>query len=190
MNRNTVWSGAACLLACVCGAQVFAMGGDYQVNADGKIVLQQADWPVGLGELINSGPVFHGHWVNANSEFFFLGDTASLARFLKRYGDLKNTPLVVVLHAGSARQSKLWGEKPADRYDWKVSVLKRGWGAPEKPASQEDSWVVTVDVWIDHNIRLADLAVPKGVQLKSAGEIEAFISKHESGQPTAPAEKR
>ena len=173
------------LAACFLAPPALGMGGDYRIDADGKFVPEQRDWPPGLVGLINSGPVFHGHWVNANSEFFFLGDTASLTRFLKRYSGLKNTPLGVVLHAGSARRSELWGDKPTERYDWKVSVLRRGRGAPEKPDNPKEKYVVTVDVWIDHDIRLGDLVVPKDVQVKSAGGIEAFVTKHQGAQPRA-----
>lgn len=171
MNSKIKSAIVACVLCCVWTPHLLAMGRDYQIGTNGNIISQQPDWPSGLAELINSGPVFHGHWVNANSEFFFRGDTGSLTRFLGHYSTLTNTPLVVVLHAGSARRSELWGDKPTDRYDWKVILLKRGRGAPEKPASPQEQWVVTVDVWIDHDIRLADLVVPKNVQLKSAGEI-------------------
>lgn len=175
----------AAVLLCVSIPRASAMGSDYQIDADGKIISQQPDWPSGLADVINAGPVFAGHWVNANSEFFFLGDTASLNRFLTRYSGLKDTPLVVILHAGSARRSELWGDKPAERYDWKAIVLKRGWGAPEKPDSREEKWIVTIDVWMDHDIRLAEIVIPKNVRVKSAGEIETFIAKQQGAQPTS-----
>ena len=186
MNSKIKSAIAACALLSVWTPHLLAMGSDHQIDEHGNIISQQPEWPAGLAELINAGPVFHGHWVNANSEFFFLGDTGSLTRFLRRYSSLTNTPLVVVLHAGSARRSELWGEKPTDRYDWKVIVLKRGWWPGlEKPASPQEQWVVTVDVWIDHDIRLADLVVPKNVQVKSAGEVETFVAKHNDAQPAS-----
>ena len=161
--------------ALILAQPVFAMGGDHPINPDGVIVAQQPDWPAGLADLINSGPVFSGHWVNANSEFFFLGDAASLTRFLTRYATLKNTPLLVIIHGGSARWSELWGDKPSSQYDWKVLLEKRGWGAPAKPDKPEEQWVVTVDVWVDRNVRLSELKCPKNVEVKSGGEIERFI---------------
>ncbi len=187
MIKNFKSAVIACLLLCASTPDLFAWGNDYQIDTNGNIVEQQ---PVGgLLELVNSGPVFHGHWVNGNSEFFFLGNTASLTRFVKRYATLKNTPLVLVVHAGSARSSALWGEKPSERYDWKVSLLKRGRGAPEKPETPEEEWVVTVDVWIDNNVRLQDLVVPKKVKVRSAGEIETFISKHNDAQQPPERDK-
>ena len=99
MNSKIISAIVACVLFCVWTPHLLAMGGDYQVDTNGNIISQQPDWPSGLAELINSGPVFHGHWVNPNDEFFFLGDTGSLTRFLTRYSSLTNTPLVVVLHA-------------------------------------------------------------------------------------------
>ena len=189
MNRMTAILVAGAV-ACTLGASAWGMGGEYPIDADGNIASQQPDWPAGLAELINSGPVFHGQWVNANSEFFYLGDTASLTRFLKRYSTLKNTPLVVILHAGSARRSELWGDKPGARYDWKLLVLKRGWGAAEKTDNPEEKWVVTVEVWIDHDIRLADMVVPQNVDIRSAGEVETFIAQHMNAQPSSPAGKK
>lgn len=173
-------TGSFVLLAtCLLTPPAFGIGADHQIDQDGNIRgAQSPDWPSGLAGLINSGPVFHGHWVNANSEFFYLGDTASLTRFLKRYATLKNTPLVVVIHAGSARRSELWGEKPKERYDWKVLVLRRGRGAPEKADSPDEKWVVTVHVWIDRSVRLGELVVPGNVNVESGGEIETFIGKH------------
>jgi hypothetical protein len=184
--RLTVITG---LLLCGSTPSLFAMGSDYRIDTNGNIVEQQPDWPAGLLGLVNSGPVFHGHWVNANSEFFFLGNTASLTRFIQRYATLKNTPLVLVVHAGSARRSALWGDKPSERYDWKVSLLKRGWGAPKKTENPKEKWVVTVDIWIDNNVKLTKLAIPKSVKVRSAGEIEVFISKNNDAQPTDALDK-
>ena len=153
---------------------VLAMGGDYRLDANGNIVSGQPDWPVGLAELINCGPVFSGHWVNADSEFFFLGDSASLTRFLKRYAALKDTPVMVVIHAGSERHSELWGDKPKEKYDWKLLLRKRDRGATATPG-KPGRWLVTVDVWIDRNIRLSALERPKNVEVRSGGEIERFV---------------
>jgi hypothetical protein len=168
--RTNVIGSFVLVASLMAGLPVFAMGGDYEINADGNIVSQQPDWPAGLADLINSGPVFSGHWVNANSEFFYLGNTASLERFITRYATLENPPLAVVIHAGSERGSALWGDKPKEQYDWKVWVQNRQ--IPEKQL-----WTVTVDVWIDRNIRLSEykLPWPRNVGLRPAGEIERFI---------------
>jgi hypothetical protein len=191
MIKNIKLAVITCLLLCGPTSRLFAMAMDIGIDTNGNILERSQDWPAGLFELVNSAPVFHGHWVNVNSEFFFMGNTASLTRFVKRYATLKNTPLVLVVHAGSVRPNGLWGDRPSERYDWKLSVLMRGRGAPWKPINLEDldnleklkdQWVVTVDVWIDNNITLKDLTVPKEVKVTSAGEIETFISKHNDAQ--------
>ena len=46
---------------------------------------------------------------------------------------------------------------PSGHYDWSLSVLARGWGAPAAPAGTSGKYVVTVTVWIDEHIRLDDL---------------------------------
>jgi hypothetical protein len=160
-------------------SSVWAMGGDHKFDENGNIYVgSHLDWPSGLVDLINSGGCFHGHWVNANDEFFYQGDTALLNKFLKSYSKLNDTPLAVVIHAGSFRRSALWGEKPDKPYDWKLLVQKHGWGAPGTPNSANEKYVVTLDVWIDRGIHLADLDIPDKVTIKSGNEIEDFISKH------------
>jgi hypothetical protein len=163
-------------------SRVWAWGGDHVIEADGKIKIGiHEDWPVGLENLINSGGCIHGHWVNANDEFFYKGDTATLNKFLEKYSTFKDTPLTLVIHAGSHRRSALWGEKPEKPYDWKLLVQKHGWGAPETDSSNiNEKYVVTLDVWIDRDIKLAEIIVPANVVVKSGGEIEDFISKHKS----------
>jgi hypothetical protein len=169
---------------------LWAWGGDYIIGESGKIQTGQSDWSSGLVDLMNSSGCFHGHWVNANDEFFYQGDTALLNQFLKRYSTLNDTPLTVIIHAGSFRRSALWGEKPDKPYDWKLLVQKHGWGAPETSNSPNEKYVVTVDVWIDRGIRLADLHVPDNVTIHDGNEIEDFISKHKVKQDKVIQDKK
>lgn len=167
-------------LALVGAAAPFAwgLGGDYTIRPDGDIVSQQPDWPEGLADLVNSGSAVDGYWVNASSAFFFVGETEVLNTFLNDYGRLKHTPLVAVLHAGSERKGKPWGDQPTEHYDWKLTVLRRGWGAPEAPDRPDEKYVVTVDIWLDRNVRLSELKIPPTVEVKSGGEIDEFIRNH------------
>jgi hypothetical protein len=172
-------------------SRVWAWGGIYTLNAEGKLQFSTSgDGPTGLVDLMNSGGCFYGHWVNANEEFFYQGDSALLNKFMERYSKLKNTPLTLIIHAGSHRRSVLWGEKPEKSYDWKLLIQKYGWGAPETASTDaDDKYVVTVDAWIDRGIRLADLDIPANVAVKSGGEIEDFISKYKTKQPMASEDK-
>ncbi len=177
-------------LACCDGA--FSMGG---VHPPGKLGKIHSDWPDALLELINFDGRVHGHWVNANDEFFFEGDTAALEQFLSRYVKLQDTPLKLVLHSGSIRRSALWGEKPRAHYDWKLFVQRRGWGVPLDPKrpKNDPGYVVTVDVWLDGRVDLAKLGVPIQIGVESSGKtdqesssvIDDFIAKHEARRKRA-----
>ena len=63
-----------------------------------------------LSELANWPSRVDGHWVNGNDEFFYQADTVVVNRFLVQCSKLKGTPSKVVIHAGSARRSALWGK--------------------------------------------------------------------------------
>lgn len=135
---------------------VFAMGGKHGPNP----VVQQGRWPAGTATLINSSNRVAGHWVNANDEFFFQGDTAAFNDFLRGYARLKGTPLRVIIHTGEKRGSRLWGSEPEIPYDWRLFVQQ--WGGTT-------SCDVTIDVWVDREVELdrmhlfgpiAPLAVP------------------------------
>jgi hypothetical protein len=183
---------AVCLSAIastlVCWQCLFAMGGNHRPGKIGKV---HADWSDRLLELINFEGRVHGHWVNANDEFFYRGDTAALNRFLELYGKLEDTPLTVVIHAGSARRSALWGKKPEIAYDWKLLITRRGWGAPSDPKRPKDDpgYVVTVDVWIDGKVELEKLKVPEKIKAVSGGEIEKFVAGHEARRKNAKHEE-
>ena len=176
-----------CLLGVVASSSAssaWGLGGDHKVGADGKVNTSNSEWPAGLVDVLNSGGCFHGHFVNANDEFCFRGDTEAFNKFLKAYAALKNTPLQVVIHAGSERASLLWGDKPKEACDWKVAVLRRGWwkDLPTRPDQPDEKYVVTVDVWIDKQVKLSGIVAPKTVSLKSSGEIEQSILRQREQQ--------
>ncbi len=174
MMRRFVLSFLAVLLGWLPSTTVLAMGGDHKVDPNGKVELSVHEWPAGVASLINSGGCFSGHWVNANDEFFFRGDAARFNAFLQTYGALTNTPLRLVIHAGSERRSLLWGDKPKEPYDWKLAVLKRGWCPPEWNADvltnrPAERYVVTIDLWTDKQVAQAEIVVPKNVEVKKTG---------------------
>ena len=72
----------------VCCPRVLAAGGTHRKGPIGKV---HPDWSDALVGLINSDGRVHGHWVNANDEFFYQGDNAAVERFLALYGKLTGT---------------------------------------------------------------------------------------------------
>jgi hypothetical protein len=170
------WLAAAILLASAVTA--LALGGDY---AKGAKVDKQPEWPDGTVDLANDPSREFGHWVNANDFFYYRGDAATLNAFLARYAKLTDTPLAVELHLGpDQRTGPLAGPRTMP-YDWKMDVMRRGWGVPLDPnrpaGDNKPGYVVTVHVWLGDKITLKNLQVPDNVEVRSAGDIERFIKE-------------
>jgi hypothetical protein len=172
-------------------SQVWALGMDHIIGDNGKYVDYSPDWPSEFVDLVNSGGCVGGFWVNQNDWFFFRGDAKTFNEFLKAYGSLKNTPLQVIIHAGPEQPDRPWDGQPLSPYDWQLEILKRGWGVPKIPNKPEEQYVVTVNLWIDKQIKLSDVIVPNSIQLKSAEgsnkEIERFIAQRPSLTTNAPS---
>jgi len=130
---------------------LWALGGGY---AKGR-VSGNSGWPAGLQALANSDASLGGYFVNANDWVNFSGDTPTLNRFLKRYAQLEDTPLRVVIRLDEKPSTGTLG--PSGHYDWRLSIIRRGWGAPAAPPGTSGMYVVTVTVWIDEHIQLDDL---------------------------------
>jgi hypothetical protein len=145
----------------------------------GKIVEQHADWPNGLVDLVNSDDWVAGEWVNQNDFFYYQGRAAAFDKFLESYSRLPDSPLVVVLHVGVAPARV--DQAPETRFDWELEVLRRGWCAPVDPRRPdgEPGYVVTVHLWLSDGITLDEIHVPKHVDVRSAGDLERFIERHQ-----------
>ena len=161
----------------VCTSAALGLGGDHPT---GKLVAQHDDWPAGLVDLVNEAGRVRGHWVNQNDFFYYQGDAAALNKFLARYAKLSDTPLTVVLHLAEDQRTGPLGKAATDAFDWKLEVIRRGWGAPLEPLRPKDKpgYVVTVHVWLGSTITLKKLEVPRDVKIQSAGDLEAFIKDH------------
>ena len=170
MRQSALIASIALMALWASARPALALGGDYEISEDGDVRFQQPDFPAALSALINSGPVFSGKWVNADSEFFFLGDTASLNRFLSRYATLQLlAPGTVTIHEGPDRVKALGTEEPMEQYDWSMSVRKVPMAHPEP------KWIVQIDIWVDRNIHLRDLKLPTNLDARSGGEVDAFV---------------
>ena len=150
-------------------APVFAWGGNHPPEP----VHPQDEWPAGLAELLNREERVHGYWVNANDFFFFAGDTDAFNEFLERYATLKNTPLRLVLHPGVGMTGSV-GVGRDIPFEWRVSVEK--WHSDPSKAPT----LVTMELWLGGLVQLKKIEVPLSVEVKSGGEIEAFIAEHKT----------
>ena len=164
-----------------------AMGGDHPT---GTLAASAKDWPGGLLDLVNFDGRVHGHWVNANHEFFFRGDAAAFSNFVELYAKVRDTALTLTIHVDGARRSALWGEKPNTEYDWKLYIQRRGWDAPIDPNRPKDQpgYVVSMDVWVDKRVKLKQVRLPTDVDVKASGkaepggEIGQFVKAHRERQ--------
>ena len=188
LMRKTVFICLICVLALFPLSRVWALRMEHTIGANGRFVDYFPFWPSEFVDLVNSGGCIGGFCINANDWFFFRGDAKIFNEFLKAYGSLKNTPLQVIIHAGSERPGLPWdSSRPTSLYDWQLEILERGWGVPKIPNKPEEKYIVTVNLWIDKQIKLSDVIVPETIQLKSAGEIEQFIAQRPLGTPHAPS---
>jgi hypothetical protein len=157
---------AACLLATLLPGRALALGSDHPAD---RPISAQPEWPAGLHGLLSHAGRVHGYFVNANDYFFYAGDAKALNEAIKAYAALKDTPLTLVLHPGKGAARSPWSkEKPRD-CDWKINVYRRGWHpeAPVIPGVAKAGYVVSVEVWIDGQVKLDKLVVPHKIQLRT-----------------------
>lgn len=144
---------------------VLAMGGEHPATQ--PIGMLKTDWPVALPAAINSPGRVAGHWVNANDEFFYRGDTRAFSEFLRKVAQTK-LPLTLVLHMTPPHRSLLWGEEPRVPYDWTLLVGTAGWVSPVWKLNFDDpnaKDALRVDVWLDGGLTADAIDLPAGVRL-------------------------
>ncbi|MEA3400991.1 MAG: hypothetical protein U9R79_07040 [Armatimonadota bacterium] len=153
-------------------------------------VVRQAHWPDGLEDLLNREGRVYGYSAFASDYFFFAGKTPAFNDFLAQCAQLRDTPLTLIIHAGQGEAALPWEEgAQAIPFEWQVSVLGRNWheDAGETEDHGAGRWVVQIDLWLGSWVELEKLAVPLNVEVKSGGEIEAFIEAHETRRQAARA---
>jgi hypothetical protein len=173
-----------CMVIAAAATLAWAMGGNHP---KGEIKAAHGGWPDKMISLINGHDRVHGHWVNANDEFFYRGDAAALEKFLTDYAAIEGIGKKLVIHVASKRRSTLWGDRPDVPYDWKLLICKSRWGGDwGLPPPGASGYTTQIDVWLGTDICLEDLRVPNEIPIESAGELEAFIRCHNSTE--APAD--
>lgn len=180
----------AALVVGAVASVLYAWGGNHP---KGEMHLQKDTWPTDMLKLLNIEQQVHGHWVNANDEFFYKGDLKALNAFIKTAASMDDViPVYLDLRAGDKRRSDLWGDKPDIKYNWKMLVLTRGWAGPmwPKDAGEDVQLAVVIDVWLDRGIVLEKLEVPVNVVVRSGGDIEKFIASHEKVRKAAMGEAK
>ncbi|MEO6434454.1 MAG: hypothetical protein ABIP55_01670 [Tepidisphaeraceae bacterium] len=156
----------AVFLTFACSATpALALGGKHPTTQ--PIGMLKTDWPAALPEAINSPGRVAGHWVNANDEFFYRGDTRALGEFLRKLAETK-LPLTLVLHTTPPRRSLLWGEEPRLAYDWTLLIGTAGWVSPAWKLYFDDPstrYALRADLWVDGGLAEDAIDLPAGVRL-------------------------
>ena len=138
-------------------------------------------WPPGLAEVVNSDTRFAGLTGFADVWAYYAGDTKALNAFLAQYARLSDTRLLVVLHTGrsSVNMKRFGGADEAKDADWVLLISEYYKGRENASAFEGRKALTTLDVYLGGHVNLKVLDVPAIVDLRSGGEIEAFVKKHQ-----------
>ena len=149
----------------------FGMGSDHK-SGD----LRPHDgWPDGVYAAVNQPNRVHGFWVNSTDRLFYKGSQDELQEMTRQLANAKSAQTEMVLHIGTGIAKSPWSKKPVDTADWSVTI------AGDDAISKTQD-LITIDVWIGGNISLDELDLPPSVRIKSGGEIEAFIKRHDESR--------
>lgn len=144
----------------------------------GRPVDEQPGWPEGLAKLLNREGRVYGYWCNGTDRFCYAGDAEAFNEFVEGYARLKDTPLIVILHAGREEGGD---ENHRIPYDWLVHVEFETWPTGERVCE------VILELWVGGQVELDKVNVPLNVKVKSGREIERFIAEHEEKRKQAEA---
>jgi hypothetical protein len=145
----------------------FGLGADHK-NGD---LPQHEGWTSGTYEAVNRPSRVHGYWINSSDTLFYKGMKSELNEMMLKLSEANEGKTVVVLHAASGIAQSPWSKNPIDTADWSVTI-----SGSEAIASMQNQ--IKIDIWLGGSIGLDDLQVPPSVDLKSGGEIEAFIERY------------
>jgi len=165
---------------------------------------QLSDWVPGLEKLVRYGGVVYGVHKDAPTfyrgletmDIFFRGDHedfneilkeyAKLGDSLKRYAESGRAQLTLTLHPGRGNVGSHAGRSFAKGkdipFDWKITMTREGTLVPERDKRR---YFVSVNLWLGGDVDLDKLDVPLSLDVRSGGEIEAFVAKHEEKRKQA-----
>lgn len=122
----------------------------------------------------------------ADATCSYVGDTARLNTFLQAFANMPETELYlqVYLHAGrfTLNMNRYDNTDTIQNIDWTMSVSQNYKGRTNAQDFGNRDWLSRVDIYLGGDIKLDTLDIPKNLEVKSAGEIEAFIAKHAEKQ--------
>ena len=170
-------------VAALVALTVAALGRAVSRTPPDEKVRGRGGWSEALVDLANDTARVDGYWFEGNDHYYYAGDAEAFGRFLRRYAELTDTPLRLVLHPGRGRVPVNVPKWPKTRFDWQLTVVNpprrggvvhRGY-RPPPPA-------VVVEVYLGGSVALDDIDVPLNVDVASGREIEKFVVDHQAKQ--------
>jgi hypothetical protein len=177
----------AAVIVLACGVSIFAMR--FTMPND-KPVPRQDRWPAGLAELASSRNRVRSYGLNFGSDaYYYAADAKAFNAFLAGYANLKDTPLLLVIHPGLGVKGRAAQTDPDVRFDWLlfVDALTPTADAKKEPRPKCRA---TVHLYLGDNIGLDDLQVPFEVEVKAGIEIDDFVSGHTAKRSLFSAEAK
>jgi len=178
MKRQAARLTLGCLMMAACCTVALALGGGHRNDQP----CSHKAWPPGLADIVNTKARVCGFFVNANDWFYYRGDTKAFNNVLAAYGKMKDTPLLLVLHAGRGTAREPWDKGAGTPCEWSIAVIRRGWGAPQAKPGETGKYVVTLHLWLGGDVALEGIDVPLNVNVRSGAEIETFVAEHQAKQ--------
>jgi hypothetical protein len=134
------------------------------------------DAPDSLNQLVNHEGRRYGYWVNSEDRFYYVGDAAAFAAFLKQYADV--APIAghkLTLHEGSCTDYC-----PCD---WKLEVGRVSWRKARgilfhndpghsHPPGEDPEYLAEIHLWLESNVNLIPLEIPQVIQVAYATLID------------------
>lgn len=173
MRRLLLALAAVCLFALsLAPTKSFALGteefGDSELSA-----ANYAEWP-GLFELASDKCRVYSNWVNGHENFYFASNADQLNEALKKFAAIKVDKHEVLIRPGPGKAHSFNSERILD-CNWNVEVyggISKHIVGLEKGTS---IWSAdpTMTIWIDGDIDLAKIKIPKGVSAIGVNEKAA-----------------
>ncbi len=132
----------------------------------------QVQEPAGLNPVANHPTRVYWYWVNGHEQMFYRGETAQLNEVLRAFADAPLGAHTVVLKPGPG-EAKSFREQPV-RYDWSLEFYAGISGHMTRLDKGDRFWPEWPVLWIhvdQARIRLAELEIPRNVQVIEVGEL-------------------
>ena len=202
MRKTIISFAAACVLVSLWFVPAFGLMMEGELS--GPDLGQLSDWVPSLEKLVSYGGVVYGVHMDAPTFYrgletmyiFFRGDHedfnemlkeyAKLGDSLKRYAESGSAQLTLTLHPGRGNVASagagMIGRDKNIPFDWQITMTREGTLVPDR---EKRRYFVSVDLWVGGDVNLDKVDVPLNIDVKSGGEIEDFIAKHEEERKQA-----